>query len=108
MKKISSKEKAIKKVEGVIKQIDKFVAVHGNVDLVRPFMEDPRDQANLDLHFVEAFIDLLNELTTDTGTLDTLKTSTVGAMCYESRQKIESLKKFIESVQVSTEDAKAA
>ena len=73
----------------------------------KEFKNDPVDQANLDLHFVEAFIDMLSELARDNGTLETLNTSTIAAMCFESRFKIESLKGFIESIPVKTVKAAA-
>ena len=56
------------------------------------FKNDPVDQAHLDLHFLEAFIDLLGELANDKKTLDTLKPSAIASMCFECGFKIESLK----------------
>jgi len=69
------------------------------------YEEDPVDQAHLDLHFVEAFIDLLYGLSRDKGTLDEVKTSTISAMCFESKFKIESLQAFISSVPLKSQKA---
>ncbi len=63
--------------------------------------EDPVDQANLDLHFVEAFISMLFEIDGDRH-LDSLKPGTVSAMCLESKIRIERLKKFIEAIPIDT------
>lgn len=52
----------------------------------------PTDQANLDLHFVEAFINLLWGY----GDLDVLKRSTVSAMCYECLLKLDNIKRFVD------------
>ena len=62
------------------------------------YKENPIDQANLDIHFIEAFIDMLWALSANKGDLETLKTSTVSAMCFESRFKIDNIKKFIDGI----------
>jgi hypothetical protein len=63
--------------------------------------EDPVDQASMDLHFVESFVDLLWSLCEHTGHLETLKTSTVSAQCYEALRKIKNVQKFIQSVPIN-------
>jgi hypothetical protein len=61
------------------------------------------DQAGLDLGFIEAFIDLLWGLCDSKGTLDSVKTGTISALCFESRFKIDNLHKFIASVPFDTD-----
>ncbi len=70
-----------------------------------PFKTSAVDQAGLDLCFVESFIDLLWQLCTNRGDLDTLKTETVSAQCYECTAKIANIKKFIQSVPVTHKTA---
>ena len=53
------------------------------------------DQANLDLGFVRAVIDVLYEIS-GSDHLDEIKSASISALCSESFVKIESLKKFID------------
>jgi hypothetical protein len=71
------------------------------------FKNHPVDEANLDLHFIEAFVDLLDEITKNVGTLE-MKKSTIAAMCYETHNKIDALKQFINAVPMDMKDVKAA
>lgn len=66
------------------------------------FHNDPIDQATLDLHFVEAFIDLLGGISRGTGELDEVKASTIASMCFECGFKIKRVKKFLENVPIGT------
>ncbi len=60
--------------------------------------DDPIDQANLDLLFVEAFIDILSNVEDPTA----LNTDTISAMCLESKIKIERLQRFIDAIPLQT------
>ena len=53
------------------------------------------DQANLDLGFVRAVIDVLYEIS-GSDHLDEIKSASISALCSESLAKIENLKKFID------------
>lgn len=62
---------------------------------------DDIDQANLDIAFVHAFVDMLYSIDGDKQ-LDGLKSGTVSSMCHESLVKIERLKAFIDSTHANT------
>ncbi len=59
---------------------------------------DPIDQASLDLDFVEGFINLLWDLTANKDI--EIRSDAVSVMCYESKFKIENLKKFINDLNI--------
>jgi hypothetical protein len=61
----------------------------------------PVDQANLDIAFVKAFVDLLFQVSGDHQT-DDLEKSTVCSLAYECTFKINRLKKFIDGVPLDT------
>lgn len=55
------------------------------------------DQANSDISFIRAFVDMM--FTIDGGNqIDGLQDGTISSMCFELRNKIDSLKKFVDSV----------
>lgn len=65
------------------------------------------DQAHLDLGFVKAFVDMLQNVA-GARQVDSLNDATISAMCYESLFKIENLKKFIDEKPMDLRDVKAA
>ena len=69
---------------------------------------DNIDQANLDIAFVRAFVDMIYSIDSSR-TLDELKSGTISAMCGELHGKLARLNQFIESVPVNAlPDTKAA
>ena len=58
------------------------------------YKDNPVDQANLDIHFVEAFVDLLFHTSCEEN-FDALKGSTISALCYDCTFKLDRLKKFL-------------
>ena len=66
------------------------------------FKIDLTDQANLDLAFVEAFVDLLFTISGDGQNLDAVKSKSVCALAYEATFKLDSLKKFIAKIPVGS------
>lgn len=73
-----------------------------NLSVVKPIkQDDPVDIANLDIHFVRAFIDMLYDRCADVGTLE-IRTGTISAMCHEALIKIERLERFIAAVPIKT------
>lgn len=57
---------------------------------------DDIDQANLDISFVNAFVEMLYCIDGDSQ-LDGLRSGTISSMCHESLIKIDRLKAFIDS-----------
>jgi len=69
---------------------------------VKPIaQDDPVDIANLDIHFVRAFIDMLYGRCDNIGTLE-IRTGTISALCHEALIKIDRLERFIAAVPLKT------
>lgn len=71
---------------------------------------DPVDQAHLDLGFVRAFIDMLFARVDNVGSagMVELNASTLGAMCYESEDKLKNLELFLNSIPAEFSKKEAA
>ncbi len=64
--------------------------------------QDPVDQANEDLRFVESFIALLFEISGNGSGVDAISNSTISIQCYESLKKIKNLHRFIAAIPINT------
>ncbi len=62
-----------------------------------PVSLDSINQANLDFDFVKAVIDVLYELSSNAGPIE-INSSIMSALTFEARNKLNNLKKFMETV----------
>jgi len=58
---------------------------------------NPIDQINLDLGFLEAMIDLFDRMSITVGEID-IKSNTVASMCFEANHKLESIRKQLDKI----------
>jgi hypothetical protein len=76
----------------------------GKAAEVRPknaeFQNDPVEQINLDLHFLQAMVDCLQRMGMTEGEIP-IKGSTVAAMCFEMRSKLDNIDRFIDALPAS-------
>lgn len=63
----------------------------------QPVTLDMIDQANVDIDFVESFIDLLS-IVSEAEQLDSVRSRAITCMCSQSKIRIDAIKEFIRSL----------